>query len=68
MDACLSLNTFIFVSHSLAGTIMANLQKDPFTKDIDLWRQIIQNGQRAAIRTLQSDLAVSPLIGHDLLL
>ncbi|KAI8340028.1 Ribokinase-like protein [Chlamydoabsidia padenii] len=53
---------------SLVGIILANLQKDPFIQDILLWKQIIQNGQRAAIRTLQSDLAVSPLIDQDLLL
>ncbi|CAO3591153.1 unnamed protein product [Absidia cylindrospora] len=53
---------------SFVGAVLANLQKDPFTEDMTIWQQIIQNGQRAAIRTLQSDLAVSPSIGQDLLL
>ncbi|CAO3645341.1 unnamed protein product [Cunninghamella blakesleeana] len=52
---------------SFVGTLLANLQKDPFIEHLDQWKKIIQNGQKSAIRTLQSELAVSPLINNDLL-
>ncbi|KAI8096817.1 Ribokinase-like protein [Halteromyces radiatus] len=53
---------------SFVGTILANLVKNPFPEDLNIWQRIIPFGQQAAIRTLQSDLAVSPLIDKDLLL
>ncbi|KAI8332451.1 Ribokinase-like protein, partial [Chlamydoabsidia padenii] len=53
---------------SFVGAVLANLLKDPLTRDMAVWDQIIRNGQRAAIRTLQSDLAVGPTIDQDLLL
>lgn len=53
---------------SFVGTLLANLQKDPFVENLDKWQKIIQYSQKSAIRTLQSELAVSPLIDNDLLL
>ncbi|KAI9307322.1 Ribokinase-like protein [Cunninghamella echinulata] len=52
---------------SFVGTLLANLQKDPFVERLDLWKSIIENGQKSAVRTLQSKLAVSDLIDNDLL-
>ncbi|KAI9484635.1 Ribokinase-like protein [Zychaea mexicana] len=57
------------------GTLLANLRKhladiiqeqEP-DNAIMLWKQIISRAQKAAVLTLQSDLAVSPSIDHDLL-
>ncbi|CAO3623225.1 unnamed protein product [Cunninghamella echinulata] len=52
---------------SFVGTLLANLQKDPFVERLDLWKGIIENGQKSAVRTLQSKFAVSDLIDNDLL-
>ncbi|KAI9264049.1 Ribokinase-like protein [Phascolomyces articulosus] len=51
------------------GTLLANLRKHITIQpdNATLWKQIISRAQRAAILTLQSDLAVSPYINDKLL-
>ncbi|KAI8059482.1 Ribokinase-like protein [Gongronella butleri] len=53
---------------SFVGVLLANLARDPLQDDLTTWRGMISCGQKAAIRTLQSKLAVSPSIGSDLVL
>lgn len=54
---------------SFVGALLANLRYHSKLQpeDQDTWKEIITRAQRAAVLTLQSDLAVSPCINEDLL-
>ncbi|KAI7874978.1 Ribokinase-like protein [Lichtheimia hyalospora FSU 10163] len=54
---------------SFVGALLDNLRNHSNLQpeDQDTWKQIITRAQRAAVLTLQSDLAVSPHINEDLL-
>ncbi|CDH57494.1 indigoidine synthase a-like protein [Lichtheimia corymbifera JMRC:FSU:9682] len=54
---------------SFVGALLANLKYHSSLQpeDQDTWKEIITRAQRAAVLTLQSDLAVSPHINEDLL-
>lgn len=48
---------------SLVGSILASLASNPDTmQDVDLVSRMIDRAQRAAVLTLKSDMAVSPLL------
>ncbi|KAI9323838.1 Ribokinase-like protein [Dichotomocladium elegans] len=55
---------------SFVGALLANLQQRPDVSptDTDIWREMIIRAQRAAVLTIQSDLAVSPEISRAALL
>ncbi|ORX46127.1 Ribokinase-like protein [Hesseltinella vesiculosa] len=52
---------------SFVGVVLANLRQDPWIQDVNTWVKVLASGQKAAVRTLQSQRSVGPSIAPDLL-